>query len=79
MNWVLLGLNSGIATQILSIYGNTQTYQYFLIFINIYICNICQYLYFCRKFAEIDKGKRKPKWHLEFTSSTDNKSCKNIF
>ena len=47
--------------------------------INIYICNTCRYLYFCRKFAEIDKGKRKPKRHLEFTSSTDKKSCKNIF
>ena len=47
--------------------------------INIYNCNTCRYLYFCRKFAEIDKGKRKPKRHLEFTSSTDKKSCKNIF
>ena len=25
------------------------------IFINIYICNTCQYLYVCRKFAELDK------------------------
>ena len=49
------------------------------IFINTYICNTCQYLYFCRKFAEMDKGKRKAKRYLEFTSSTDNKSCKNIF
>ena len=46
------------------------------IFINIYIR---QYLHFCRKFAEMDKGKRKPKQILEFTSSTDNKSCKNNF
>ena len=28
------------------------------IFINIYTCNTYRYLYFCRKFAEIDKGKR---------------------
>ena len=27
----------------------------------------------------MDKRKRKPKRHLEITSSTDNKSCKNIF
>ena len=27
----------------------------------------------------MDKGKRKPKRHLEFTMSTDNKSIKNIF
>ena len=27
----------------------------------------------------MDKRKRKPKRHLEFTSFTDNKSCKNIF
>ena len=27
----------------------------------------------------MDKGKRKPKRHLEFTRSTDNKSIKNIF
>ena len=27
----------------------------------------------------MDKPKRKPKRHLEITSSTDNKSCKNIF
>ena len=46
---------------------------------NIYICNTCQYLYFCRKFAEMNKGKRKMIQYLEFTSSTDNKSCKNIF
>ena len=39
---------------------------------NIYICNTCQYLYFCRKFAEMDKRKRKPKRHLELLSSTDN-------
>ena len=43
------------------------------------LINICQYLYFCKKFAETDKGKRKLKRHLEFTSYTDNKSCKNIF
>ena len=49
------------------------------IFINIYICNACQYWYFCRKFAEMHKGKRELKRHLEFTSSTDNKLCKNIF
>ena len=42
------------------------------------LINICQYLYFCKKFAETDKGKRKSKRHLEFTSYTDNKSCKNI-
>ena len=79
MYWLLLGLNSGIATQILSICGNTYTYQYLSIFINIYNCNTCQYLYFCRKFAEMDEGKAKPKGHLEFTSSSENKSCKNIF
>ena len=49
------------------------------IFRNIYIYNTCQYLYFCRKFAKIHKGKRKPKRNLEFTSSADNKSCKNVF
>ena len=27
----------------------------------------------------MNKPKRKPKRHLETTSSTDNKSCKNIF
>ena len=27
----------------------------------------------------MDKGKRKAKRYLEFTSSTDKKSCKNIF
>ena len=27
----------------------------------------------------MDNRKRKPKRLLEFTSSTDNKSCKNIF
>ena len=46
---------------------------------NIFICNTCQYPIFWRKFAVMDKGKRKPKRHLEFTSSTNNKSCKNIF
>ena len=44
-----------------------------------YICNICQYLYFCRKFAEMDKEKRKPKRHLEFTSSTDKKNHVRTF
>ena len=46
---------------------------------NIYICNTYQYLYFCRKFTEMDKGKIKPKQHLEFASSADNKSYKKIF
>ena len=46
---------------------------------NIYICNTCQYLYFCRKFAKMNKGKRKLKRHLEFKNSTEDKSYKNIF
>ena len=46
---------------------------------NIYICNTCQYLYFCRQFAKMDKGKRKTQRHLEFTSSADNRSCKTFF
>ena len=29
------------------------------IFISIYICNTFQYSYFCRKFAEMGKGKKK--------------------
>ena len=48
MHWVFLGLNSGIATQILSIYGNTKTFQYLSIFIKLYICNTCEYLHFYR-------------------------------
>ena len=79
MHWVFLGLNSGIAKQILSIYGNTKTFQYLSIFIKIYICNTCEYLHFYRKFAEMDKEKRKPKRQPEFKSFTDNKSYKNIF
>ena len=51
----------------------------FSIFINICIFNTCQYLYFCRKFSKMDKEKRKPKPHLEFTSFTDNKSCKDRY
>ena len=44
-----------------------------------FLCNTCEYLHFYRKFAEMDKEKRKPKRQPEFTSSTDNKSYKNIF
>ena len=75
MHFYLSWLNSGIATQILFIYGNNETYQYLSKFINIYICNACQYLYFCRKFAEMHKGKSCS----DILNSTDHKLYKNIF
>ena len=50
------------------------------IFVNIYkYLYLYYYLYFRKKFAEMDKRKRKPKRHLQFTISTDRKSWKNIF
>ena len=48
-------------------------------FINIFICNTCQYLYICRNIAKTDKENRKPKQHLEFTNSTDKRLCKHMF